>query len=181
MNLFPNILTERLYLREVNITDTNRLFTILSREDVTKYYGLDALTNSSQVIDLIHFFREMYETRSGIRWGIIEKETNKLIGTCGFNAYQERNKRAEVGYEIHPDYWRKGYATEAVKALLNYGFDMLQLNRIGAIVYPENLPSQKLLEKIGFTNEGLLREYLIQGTSVHDTYAYSILRKEWVI
>lgn len=179
LNMFPILTTERLYLREIKVTDINRMFNILSREDVTKYYGLDALKNSSEVLDVIHYFREMYETRQGIRWAMIDNETNKLIGTCGFNAYQERNKRAEVGYELHPDYWRKGFATEALKALLSYGFDILQLNRIGAIVYPENLPSQKLLEKIGFTNEGLLREYLIQGSTAHDTYVYSILRSEW--
>ncbi|WP_088072497.1 GNAT family N-acetyltransferase [Gottfriedia luciferensis] len=177
--MFPIITTERLYLREINVTDINRMFSILSREEVTKYYGLEAVKNSSEVLEIIHYFREMYETQSGIRWGIIEKETNQLIGSCGFNAYQVRNKRAELGYELHPDYWRKGYATEAIKALLSYGFDILQLNRIGAIVFPENIPSQMLLEKIGFMKEGLLRDYLIQGKKAHNTFVYSILANEW--
>jgi len=179
MNMFPILTTKRLYLREINVTDLNRMYTILSREDVTRYYGLDAVKNSSEVMELIHYFREMYDTKKGIRWGIINKQTNQLIGSCGFNAYQERNKRAEIGYELHPESWGVGYAAEAVKALLTYGFDTLQLNRIGAIVYPENLPSQKLLEKVGFTKEGFLRDYLIQGDTSHSTFVYSILRNEW--
>lgn len=155
------------------------MYSILSREDVTQYYGLDAVKNSSEVIELIHYFRDMFINKKGMRWGIVEKETNQLIGSCGFNAYQEQNKRAEIGYELHPDSWGKGYATEAVKALLTYGFKTLQLNRIGAIVYPENLPSQKLLENLGFTKEGYLRDYLIQGKTAHSTFVYSMLRNEW--
>ena len=103
--MFPILTTERLYLREIKVTDINRMYSILSREEVTRYYGLDAVKNSSEVLELIHYFKEMYDTRKGIRWGIIHKETDILIGSCGFNAYQERNKRAEIGYELHPDYW----------------------------------------------------------------------------
>ncbi len=177
--MFPILSTDRLYLREITITDLNRMYAILSREDVTKYYGFDALKNNSQVLELIHYYKEMYINKKGIRWGIMEKATNQLIGSGGFHAYSEQNKRAEMGYEFHPDSWRKGYATEVAKLLLTYGFNTLQLNRIGAIVYPENLPSQKVLEKLGFTKEGLLRGYLIQGVTPHDTFVYSMLRNEW--
>ncbi|MEH6936917.1 GNAT family protein [Bacillus sp. JJ664] len=177
--MFPLITSERLYLREIEVTDLNRMYSILTIENVTRYYGLDTINNTSEVLDLIHYFKEMFATKKGIRWGIVNRETNTLIGSCGLNAYQERNKRAEVGYELHPDYWGHGYASEAVKAICTYAFDQLNLNRIGAIVYPENIPSQKLLEKLGFVNEGLLREYLIQDEIAHSTISYSILRNEW--
>lgn len=178
--MFPILKSKRLTLREILVTDLNRMFAILSREDVTRFYGLEAVKNSSEVMELIHYFNEMFTTKKGIRWGIIENETNLLIGTCGFNSYNERNKRAEIGYELHPDYWNKGFASEAISSVLTYGFDALHLNRIAAIVYPENIPSQKLLRNLGFIEEGLLRDYLIQGDQYHSTIVFSILQNEWV-
>jgi len=179
MHIFPALETERLILREIRTTDLDSIFDFLSREDVTRYYGMDAVTNSSQVHDLINFFKENFQAQRGYRWGIVLKENEKLIGTCGFNALVPKNSRAEIGYELHPDYWRKGYVKEAVSKIISYGFETLNLNRIGAVVYPENNPSISLLTNLGFTNEGLLRKYLIQGTTSHDTFVFSILKEEW--
>jgi len=179
MHIFPTLETERLILREITSTDLNSLFDFLSREDVTQFYGMDALTNSSQVLDLINLFKENFQAQRGFRWGIALKENGKLIGTCGFNVFVARNNRSEIGYELHPDYWRKGYVKEAISTIISYGFEKLNLNRIGAIVYPENIPSISLLTNLGFSNEGLLRKYIVQGNTAHDTFVLSILKEEW--
>ncbi|WP_143522615.1 GNAT family N-acetyltransferase, partial [Pseudomonas sp. 2822-17] len=71
-------------------------------------------------------------------------------------------RRAEIGYEIHPDFWRKGYTSEAVKEVISYGFEGLDLNRIGAVVFIENQASNQLLSKMGFQREGILRDYMYQ-------------------
>jgi ribosomal-protein-alanine N-acetyltransferase len=73
-----------------------------------------------------------------------------------------------------------GYTSEAIKEILRYSFEELDLNRIGAVVYPENIPSLKLLETIGFQVEGLLRGYMYQNSQSHDTYILSLLKQEWI-
>ncbi|TKI89149.1 GNAT family N-acetyltransferase, partial [Bacillus cereus] len=87
-----------------------------------------------------------------------KKGTGQLIGTCGFHLINNNHKRAEIGYELDDTYWGQGYASEALQAILAYGFEMLQLIRIAAVVYVENKSSQKLLIKAGFQEEGLLRK-----------------------
>lgn len=101
-----------------------------------------------------------------------------MIGTVGFNAWSPKHKRAEIGYELHPEYWRKGYATEAVSEVISYGFKELDLTRIGAIVFIENKASNELLTKLGFQKEGVLRNYMYQNGVPYDTYVYSLLRTE---
>lgn len=73
-----------------------------------------------------------------------------------------RNKLAEIGYEIHPEQWRKGYTLEALSEVILYGFDVLGLTRIGAVVFIENEASNNLLEKVGFQKEGILKDYMYQ-------------------
>lgn len=98
------------------------------------------------------------------------------MGTIGFNAWMPKHRRAEIGYELHPDHWHRGYATEAVSRIVAYGFDQLELARIGAVVFRENQASQTVLTKLGFQQEGILRDYIVQDGKSYDTHVYSILR-----
>lgn len=176
---FPILETTRLKLVEITHKYVNSIYEILSLEEVTKYYGTNRFTFNGEASRLIDVFHKNFNETRGIRWGIILKQNQKFIGTLGFNGLQVNNKRAEIGYEIHPAYWRRGYTTEAVQEVLRFGFENLDLNRIGAVVYPENLASLNLLKKIGFTEEGLLRGYIYQNDYAHDTYILSILNQEW--
>ena len=117
--------------------------------------------------------------RKCISLGNREKGTGQLIGTCGFHLINNHHKRAEIGYELDDTYWGQGYASEALQAILAYGFETLQLIRIAAVVYVENKASQKLLSKAGFQEEGLLRKHMIQNGVAHDTILYSLLKEEW--
>lgn len=173
--MFPTLETERLRLREITPYDRENLFEYLSNEDVIKYYGQEAFVHLTQAEALIDFFATNFRENRGIRWGIERKGAQGLIGTVGFHALSAKHRRAEIGYEIHPDYWRKGYASEAVKSILQYGFDALDLTRIGAVVFTENAASHQLLEKLGFEREGVLRNYMYQNGASHDTYVYSLL------
>lgn len=115
--------------------------------------------------------------KRGIRWGIERKETKGLIGTIGFNAWIPKHKRAELGYELSEEHWRKGYTSEALHSVLSYGFDELNLTRIGAVVFKGNEASNQLLRRFGFENEGILRDYMYQSGVPHDAYVYSILKR----
>lgn len=174
--MFPNLETERLLLREITEKDIDCIFACFSNEDVTRYYGQEQLQSREQAKGFITFFSKNYEEKRGIRWGIEVKGTDGIIGTIGLNAWSPKHRRAEIGYEIHPDYWRKGYASEAVKEILSYSFEVLGLTRMGAVVFVENQSSNQLLLKLGFQQEGILRNYMYQDGEPHDTYVYSLLK-----
>lgn len=176
--MFPNLETERLILRELTQDDAKSIFNCFSHEEVIRYYGQEPFTDFKQAEKLIMLFSKNFTEKRGIRWGIERKETKGIIGTIGFNVWSPTHKRAEIGYEIHPDYWRKGYTLEVVTKVISYGFNDLGLTRIGAIVFIENEASNQLLKKIGFQQEGILRDYMYQNGKAYDTFAYSILKNE---
>ena len=174
--MFPELQTDRLLLREITQHDREDIFNSFSNKDVVRHYGQEAFTARVQAEALINFFSKSFRESKGMRWGIERKETPGLIGTVGFNALSPKHRRAEIGYEIHPDYWRKGYTSEAVRRVLHYGFNELGLTRIGAVVFTENDASNQLLTKLGFEREGVLRDYMYQNGIAHDTYVYSLLK-----
>ena len=175
--MFPILETGRLLLREIVIEDVQSIYECFSNHDVTRYYGQDTLSSREEAKQFIDFFSKNYKEKRGIRWGIQIKGKEGIIGTIGFNAWSPRHRRAEIGYELHPDYWRKGYASEAISEVISFGFKELNLMRIGAVVFVENEASNELLKKLGFEKEGVLRNYMYQNGKAHDTYIYSILNK----
>lgn len=176
--MFPVLETEMLKLREITEEDSEGIFACFSNDSVTRFYGQDTLTEIAQAERFVDFFSKSYKEKRGIRWGIERKGTKGIIGTIGFNAWLPKHKRAEIGYEIHPDYWRKGYTSEAISRVLTYGFDVMNLTRIGAVVFTENEASNELLTKIGFQYEGVLRNYMYQDGIAHDTNVYALLKNK---
>lgn len=176
---FPILETERLQLIELNSSHATHLFNQFSLEDVTRYYGMDPLKTIDQAEKMIDNFTTGFSGKRSIRWGIQLKETGELAGTIGLNNLQLWSKKCEVGYDLHPNYWGKGYVKEALQTVISYCFDELNLSRIGATTFPANEASWKLLLKIGFEKEGLLRNYLYQGSQNHDAFMFSIIREDW--
>ena len=176
---FPNLETKRLKLIELTHQHMNAVYEILSLDEVTRFYGTSSFTLQAEATRLIDIYYKNYIDKRGIRWGIKLKENQRIIGTVGLNMLNLKNKRAEIGYELHPYFWRKGFATEALSEVLKFSFKQLGLYRVGAVVYPENEASLALLDKLGFTNEGLLRGYMYQDEQFHDTFMLSLLKLEW--
>ncbi|UTR10122.1 GNAT family N-acetyltransferase [Evansella sp. LMS18] len=174
--MFPTLETDRLVLREISKNDAEGIFACFSNANVTRYYGQETLENIEQASAFVDFFTNSYKEKRGIRWGIERKGTKGIIGTIGFNAWSPKHKRAEIGYEIHPKQWRKGYTSEAVSEVIEYGFGELGLTRIGALVFIDNEASNNLLAKVGFQKEGILRDYMYQNGEAYDTYVYSLLK-----
>lgn len=177
--IFPLLETERLRLNTVKESDVARFFDIMSRDKVTEYYGMDSLRYEEEAVEVIRSFDLSFKVNRGIRWAIRIKETNQFIGTIGLNNLNPKAKKAEIGYELHPDYWRQQLMQEAIHSVLNYAFTELDLYRIGAVTFPENTSSNRLLEKLGFTVEGKLRGYLYQQNQSHDALIFSLLKPEW--
>jgi [ribosomal protein S5]-alanine N-acetyltransferase len=175
---FPFIETNRLILREVTIEDANDMFTYLSDKEVVKHMGLEPFQTVKEVWDEISWYKSIYEEGTGIRWGITLKDSGQVIGSCGFLNMLTKHFRTEVGYELSKEYWGKGIASEALEAVVKYGFRHFQLERIQALIEPTNLPSQKLVERLGFRSEGLLRHYEFTCGKFDDLYMYSIIKEE---
>ncbi len=151
-----NILeTERLYLREYEDGDFDKLAEIYLDEDVMRYIGKGGavtLNQKDKEIILKHLSKSYKEWGFGI-WSLIEKESNSFIGNCGFNKLKNSDE-IEIAYLLAKNYWGKGYATEISKAALEYGINKLNLKRVVALAYPENAASINVIKKLGMKSEG---------------------------
>lgn len=175
---FPILETNRLILRQIINEDSLNIYERFSEEEVTKYYGMFPMQAITQAERIINNFNKGFENSISIRWGIQLKHNNLLIGTCGYHNWNKYASRAEVGYELSKDYWGKGYMREALTSIISYGFHFMNLNRIEALVYPENTDSHSLLMKSGFLKEGILREYAFFRDIHQDLVMYSLLKSD---
>jgi len=174
----PSLETEKLILRKLLYSDKKDIFEYAKKSEVAK----DVLWYPHQTeMDTLEFLNTIYEEYRKNRpapWGILLKENNKIIGTAGFVNCDEINHKAEIGYVLSKVYWGKGIMSEAVKEIIKFGFESLELNRIEARCNTSNIASGKLLEKIGFTYEGVLREQLVVKGKFKDMKIYSLLSKD---
>ncbi|CAL1517884.1 GNAT family N-acetyltransferase [Chitinophaga sp. MM2321] len=174
----PILSAGKLILRPITEKDTAALFRLYSNQEVTHFMDIDAFANISEATQIITFFREMLASKEGMRWGITLLDHDELIGTCGFHRISRTHFKAEIGYDLFPDFWGKGIMTEAAGILLTYGYQELQLNRIEAFVDLENIASSRLLTKLGFRFEGLLRDAFFEKGRFVNAQLYSLLRRE---
>jgi ribosomal-protein-alanine N-acetyltransferase len=156
---FPHLETERLALRELRSDDAESLFAVLGDEEVTEFYDDEVFRDVSEASEQIEAWAAGFRTRRGVRWGIAQRENGEIIGTCGYYGFHRRHKRAGIGYELARSFWQQRIMTEALGAIIEFGFKRIGLNRIEAVVMVENEGSVKLLEGLGFHQEGVLREY----------------------
>ncbi|WP_273852132.1 GNAT family N-acetyltransferase [Guptibacillus spartinae] len=176
----PVIETNRLILREVCTEDALDMYHYLSDEEVVKHMGLAPAKNIEDVLDEIEWYHSIITQGTGIRWGITLKDSGKVIGSCGYLNMHHQHYRAEVGFELSKNYWGKGIASEALGTIIRYGFNHYQLERIEALIEPGNIQSQRLVSKLGFIKEGLLRHYEYTLDKFDDLYMYSIIKSDFI-
>jgi ribosomal-protein-alanine N-acetyltransferase len=176
---FPDLTTDRLLLRDVRESDADFLFTHLSDGDVCRcLYDAEPHTTIDEAERLIQLFVDP-EGKTRNRWIIVEKPSGEPIGTCGFSLWDKENNKAEIGYDLSPAYWNRGYMTEALTAALTSGFENMALNRVEAIIALENVASCRLVEKLGFEREGVMRDRHLFRGRYYDHYLYSLLARDW--
>ncbi|MDQ0154466.1 GNAT family N-acetyltransferase [Robertmurraya andreesenii] len=176
---FPVLETERLILREIIETDRLDILEYLSDEEVMKFYGMSPFRDEEEALEEINWYRKIFDFGVGIRWGITLKEINKVIGSCGFHNWDKRHHRAEIGFELSKHYWNKGIMGEALRAIIPFGFVELNINRIQALVEPENFASLGLLKKLKFNEEGLLAQYEFTCDKYDDLLMLARLKKDF--
>ena len=176
---FPELNTQRLLLRQITQEDDKSLFEVLSDEDTCKYLTLNAVNDMENIKRMIAGMQRFFDEKQRIRWGIAQKTDNALIGHCGFFDIDRINCCAEISYCIKRELWGQGIMTEALDAMLSFGFEDYGLNRITANVIKDNAASIKVLQKLGFVQEGILRESLYKNGQYHDLICFSILKSEY--
>lgn len=180
---FPELETSRLKLTMLSAEDADSVFDLFSDEAVIEYYDLEAFEEPNQATKLISFFNSRFEENIGIRWGVFLKESNQLIGTCGFNSWNAKMKNAVIGYDLLTSFWGKGYTTEAVHRIVQSAFNgelpCGVLNRIQADTVPGNWASESLLLKVGFKEEGLRRESGFWKNQFHDLKCFGLVKSEY--
>ena len=177
-NPFPEITTERLFLRQVNNHDVNEIFFLRSDERVMRYIDKAPAENLDDAFEFIGKITDLERSADAVTWAICLKEDPKLIGTILFWNIKKEHYRAEVGYTLHPDHWGKGIMQEAITAVIDYGFNVMKLHSIEANVNPGNAASIKLLEKNNFVREAYFRENYYFNGKFLDTAIYSLLKDQ---
>lgn len=174
---FPAIRTPHLELVQITEEHANDLFKIFGDEHVTRYYNLLPPEDERDCRRLIDHFRHRFETKSAIRWGIRQNDNNEIIGTVGFNSFTKKH-RANIGYDLQYAYWNQDIITEALYAVISFGFYALDINRIEAEVMEGNDPSIQVLHKMGFHQEGTLRQWMFWNNKHYDMLMFSLLRSD---
>jgi [ribosomal protein S5]-alanine N-acetyltransferase len=180
MENFLRLETKRLILRQITPSDAHSLWQVFGDEAVAEYYDLDAFTEVAQAERLIARMNDRYSRGEAQRWGItLKSDRDIVIGTCGFTHFERRSFRGEIGYDLMRVHWGQGIMPEAVGAVARHGFENLDLNRIDALVIPGNDASARVLEKVGFQREGVLREYGFWKNRFWDLQMFALLKREW--
>ncbi len=178
-NPFSPLETRRLRLQPMTAEHTDFVFRHFSNPAVAQYL-LDEppVADYAQAQEIVQFYSDP-AGKTYNRWVILQKSDNQPVGTCGFHKWDQRYFRAEIGYDLDPNFWGRDYMTETLNAVIANGFEHMQLNRIEALVYVENHRSARLLQKLGFKQEGLLRDYFYLDSKFYDHYLFSLLQRDW--
>lgn len=174
---FPVIETERLVLRRITNDDVKEVFELRSNPETMKYIPRPLVKTTEEAFEHIAMIEDKIVTNTGINWGITLKNDAKILGIIGYYRMQPENYRAEIGYILLPEFHGKGIITEAVKQLISYAFKDLKLHSIEAVIDPENLASEKVLQKCNFVKEGHLKESEFYEGKFLDKVIYSLLDK----
>jgi [ribosomal protein S5]-alanine N-acetyltransferase len=172
--------TKRLILRKITSEDVEDMYSYASNEEVSKYVTWETHKTLSDTKEFVEFVLAQYENKKVAPWGIEYKENGKFIGTIDFVSWSLKHHLAEIGYVLSQDYWGKGIVTEAANEVIKFGFTNMDLVRIQARCFVENIGSARVMEKIGMSFEGISRKgWKLESGKHQDIKMYSILKEEF--
>ena len=180
MNM-PLLETERLILRRMAVSDADDMYSYASRADVTEYLLWNPHPTKKYTVDYLRYIGTRYNAGEFYDWAVVEKESGRMIGTCGFTRFDPPHDSAEIGYVLNPDFHGKGYATEAAQRVVKYGFEELGLHRIEAKFMEGNDASLRVMEKLGMQFEGYRRESMLVKRRYRTIGICAMLRNEWFL
>lgn len=171
--------TERLILRKFKISDDEAMLKYwIADKKIQSLYSEPVYTTKAEVDELLEKYINSYQKNDYYRWAIIEKNSGECIGQIAYFLVDSKNNFAEIEYCIGSDFQCKGYATEATKAVIQYGFDKINLHKVQICTKTINKPSKRVIEKCGFTYEGTLRDYFYMDGEYVGRLYFSMLKSE---
>ncbi|MGC4039344.1 MAG: GNAT family N-acetyltransferase [Flavobacterium sp.] len=176
---FQNLETERLLLRRIDNNDVDEVLALRGNPETMKYIPRPLAKTKEDALGHIAMIEEKIINNTGINWGITIKGNPRIIGIIGHYRIQPENHRAEIGYMSLPETYGKGYITEAIHAVLGYGFEQMDLHSIEAVIDPANSASERVLQKCGFVKEAHILENELWEGKFWDTVIYSLLRRNY--
>lgn len=178
MEEFPRLETKRLILREMRPDDAEAILAMYSDEEVMRYRDVAAFSRLAEARQFLEQVRARYVQGEEVHWGITLKAEEQLVGTCGYSWHLGPPFGA-LGYDLARRYWKQGIMTEAISALLRFGFEVRSLHRVEARVRQGNEASLRLLRRLGFQEEGRLREGLFLNNHFFDVSIFALLQSEY--
>ena len=176
----PTLHTARLRLRPFNDSDVNALFAMHSNATVLRYWDSPPWSERQRAERFIAACRQIAEAGTGTRLAVDRASDGTFIGWCSLTRWNPDYRSASMGYCFDDAVWGHGYATEAARVLLQWAFDTLEMNRVQAETDTRNVASARVLEKLGFVREGMLREDCVVNGEVSDSWVYGLIRREWL-
>ena len=175
----PELRGQRLLLRRIRHADAKDMYTYSRRADVTRYLLWTPHPSLEHTEQYISYLQEQYRSGALYDWAITLAESGKMIGTAGFSAVHPEHNSAEIGYVLNPDFHNRGYATEAVRLVLDFGFRVMKLHRIEARCFADNLASRRVMEKCGLSYEGTAKDGMKIKGKYETIFTYAILENEY--
>ncbi|ADU32433.1 GNAT family N-acetyltransferase [Evansella cellulosilytica] len=175
----PLIETKNYLLREIMVEDASSLYSFLKEKNTMKYITPHPVKTIEEVKENIIGSLQQFEKTKEVPWVIVNKMNEEIVGTFRFHKLNLWHKKTEMGVVIRKEYQQTGVMTEILSYILQFGFEVMKLNRIVGDIFAENKGSKKLLEKYGFHKDGVLRQTDFDGEKYHDTVVYSLLRDEY--
>lgn len=175
---FPVLETERLFLRRIDKGDAELIFKLRSDEENMKYVPRPIALTIDDALEHVAMIDAKLEANEGINWAITLKESPEFIGIIGHFRLRPEHFRSEIGYMLLPEFHGRGIVSEAVRHVVEFGFEEMKLHSIEAIIDPGNIASAKVLEKNNFVKEAHLKENEFYNGRFIDTVIYSILNPE---
>jgi ribosomal-protein-alanine N-acetyltransferase len=177
---FPGLESERLILRKLRLNDVNDIFEFTSLPETSEILSWYPHKDKKETKAFIKDIIDKYSKNKASQWAIESKNTRNVIGIAGFIQFFPEHARGEIAYVLSPAYQNKGYMTEALKMVLEYGFNTIKLHRIEAKCEINNFSSERVLQKLGLRLEGCFYDFLIRKEMPRTYKFYSILRKEYI-
>ena len=172
---FKNLESDRLVLRQIIPDDVKEIFALRSNAEIMKYVPRPLCTNLDDAMTLIKMMKTKLETNEGLNWGITLKGNNTLIGFIGHYRIQWEHFRSEIGYMVLPEFQGKGIVSEAIQLIIEYGFSVMNMHSLEAVIDPDNAASARVLEKNNFIKEAHFKENEFFDGKFIDAVVYSLL------
>ena len=173
-NEFPMLHSDRLTMRDIRPGDAEAIYNMRSNGRVNQFIPRPNMTASEDAKILVEKTIGAYQNKQAIGWAGVLRKNEEIIGTCGFNSIEPQNRRAEIGGEMATEYWGKNIAIEAVRLIIRFGFETMNLHTIEAKVSPENRGAVFVLEKLGFKKEAHFKDRVFHKNRFSDMAVYTL-------